>query len=175
MTQTENFPIDLPLSAVSSSPEETFALGRSLGSLLQEGSIVALKGVLGSGKTCMVKGIAAVLFIEEEVTSPTYTIVSEYQGFIQTENNNGKKHPVNFFHIDAYRLNGNDDFSEIGGEEIVFGDGISVIEWCERIPAFIPSEAIIVDIQMAKDEKRLIRVYRGLLPPNNAEKNPDKE
>ena len=123
--------------------------------MLEKGDIVALKGPLGAGKTCFVKGIARGLGVEEEVTSPTYTIVSEYEAFPSTES------PAVMYHIDAYRLKGNDDFSAIGGEDIIFADGISLIEWSERIEDFIPQEALRVDIEISGDGKRLIRMYRS--------------
>ena len=144
----ENFPIDFPAVFTCFSAEETFALGERLAPLLEKGSIVALKGPLGSGKTCFAKGIARGLGIYEELSSPTYTIVSEYAGAFTV------------YHIDAYRLRGNDDFSAIGGEEIVFGNGISLIEWSERIPAFIPAGAFRVDIELKEDNERLIRIYK---------------
>jgi len=134
-------------------------LGKRFAHILEKGSVVALTGPLGAGKTCFVKGIARGLGICEEVTSPTYTIISEYEGTL------GEEDPVPFYHIDAYRLRGNDDFYAIGGEEIVFGKGISVIEWSERIPDFIPALAIKVEIKIIKDDNRLIRIYRGEVPP----------
>ena len=150
---------DLPLTVICSTPEETFALGITLAVLLKEGSVVALKGPLGVGKTCLAKGIARGLRVEEELTSPSYTIISEYSGIISEENAPQKKNPVRIYHIDAYRLGGNDDFSAIGGEEIVFGNGISIIEWSENIPGFIPDKALKVDMNILEDQKRHIRVY----------------
>ena len=151
--QTESSRINLPLLIKSSSAEETFALGKSLARLLGKGSVVTLKGPLGTGKTVFAKGLAHGLAITEEVTSPTYTIVSEYQAFIS-----GEKIPV--YHIDAYRLRGNDDFTAIGGEEIIYGEGISIIEWPERINAFIPDEALKVEFEIIGDVERQIHVYR---------------
>ena len=151
--QAESSRFNLPLIVKSSSAEETFAIGKRFASLLEKGSVVALKGPLGAGKTCFTKGLAEGLGIAEEVTSPTYTIVSEYEAVIS-----GKKIPV--YHIDAYRLRGNDDFSAIGGEEIVYGEGISIIEWSDRISAFIPGEAIRVDFELIGDNERQICVYR---------------
>ena len=143
-------PIKFPALITSTSAEETFILGERLAPLLKRGSVVAMRGPLGAGKTCLAKGIARGLGIDEEVRSPTYTIISEYEA-----------DSVPFYHIDAYRLEGNDDFSAIGGEDIVFGDGISVIEWSERIPAFIPLTAFFVDIEIKENDKRLIRINRG--------------
>ena len=129
-------------------------MGKILAGFLDKGSIVALKGTLGAGKTCFAKGIASGLGINENVTSPSYSIISEYKGTLKGEV------PVTVYHIDAFRLDGNDDFSAIGGEEIVFGNGISIIEWSERIPDFIPSLAIKVEIEIKEDDKRIIRIYR---------------
>jgi len=151
--------LTFPCFFTSSSHEETFQLGVRLARVLEKGSIVAFRGPLGAGKTCFIKGIARGLGVQEEVTSPTYTIVSEYQGFLSSENDG--KVPVQVNHIDAYRLRGNDDFSAIGGEETVFGGGISVIEWCERIPDFVPAGAFRVDIDIKEDGKRLIHMWRN--------------
>jgi tRNA threonylcarbamoyladenosine biosynthesis protein TsaE len=143
----------LPASFICSTPEDTLSLGKKIACLLEKSGVVALHGHLGAGKTCLAKGIAAGLGVKEIVTSPSYTIISEYEGIVQGES-------VRVFHIDAYRLAGNDDFSAIGGEEIVFGDGISILEWSERIPDFIRCGAIRVDIKIIDDEKRQFHVYR---------------
>ncbi|MDR0386726.1 MAG: tRNA (adenosine(37)-N6)-threonylcarbamoyltransferase complex ATPase subunit type 1 TsaE [Treponema sp.] len=141
-------PADSPseTTIVSGSPEETVAAGERLAGILKPGSVVALRGKLGAGKTCFTKGIARFLGIEEEVTSPTYTIVSEYGGKIP------------LYHIDAYRLKGDDDFTALGGEEIIFGRGVSVIEWSERIPESIPAGAVIVELEILSGERRKITI-----------------
>lgn len=149
-------PLDFPALITSSNPEETFNLGKNLSTYLEKGSIIALNGPLGAGKTCFAKGIAKGLGVDEEVTSPTYTIVSEYCGFLPGQGQTR----VTIFHIDAYRLNGEDDFSAIGGEEIIFGDGISIIEWSDHIPGFIPPGAFVVDIGICNDGKRIIRIAK---------------
>jgi len=135
---------------VSGSPKETFALGRRIAALLTPGSVLALNGALGSGKTCLVKGIAGGLGISENVTSPTYTIISEYQY--------GEKTPAVFYHIDAYRLNSDRDFEDIGGPEIIASAGISVIEWSERIPKSLPENAITISLEITGASSRLIRI-----------------
>jgi tRNA threonylcarbamoyladenosine biosynthesis protein TsaE len=112
-----------------------------------KGCIIALRGGLGAGTTCLVKGIARFLGIREEVTSPTYTIISEYR----TENAGGA---LPFYHIDAYRLGGDDDFDALGGEECIYGEGISVIEWSERLPHSIPPAAILIEISLLGDGNR---------------------
>ena len=140
---------NLPSIIISSSEDDTFALGKKIASLLKKGSVIALKGPLGAGKTCFTKGIAKGLGINEEVTSPTYTIISEYESSIP------------FYHIDAYRLRGDDDFYAIGGEEIIYGGGISVIEWSERIPGFIPAGAYVINFEIIDDNKRRIHICKG--------------
>ena len=156
MIQADNFQnsldrIDLPAVIITLSEEETFTLGKRLAPLLGKGSVVALSGPLGAGKTCFTKGVAAGLGIEEELTSPSYAIIREYECFVDSEK-------LPFYHIDAYRLEGNDDFSAIGGEEIVFGNGISVIEWSERVPDFIPAGAYTVYFEIAADNKRSVKL-----------------
>jgi tRNA threonylcarbamoyladenosine biosynthesis protein TsaE len=119
-------------------------VGVRLAAVLKEGSVVALRGKLGAGKTCLAGGIARGLGVEEAVTSPTYTIVSEYRGRLP------------FYHIDAYRLRGDDDFSALGGEEYLYGRGVSVIEWSEKIPGALPGDTIVVEISIGDDGKRVI-------------------
>ncbi|MFP3041782.1 tRNA (adenosine(37)-N6)-threonylcarbamoyltransferase complex ATPase subunit type 1 TsaE [Treponema primitia] len=108
--------------------------------------MVALRGGLGAGKTCLTKGIARGLGILEEVTSPTYTIISEYRA----------ANALPFYHIDAYRLKGDDDFEALGGNECIDGEGISVIEWSERLPLSIPRSAIIIEIGLLDQDRRSI-------------------
>ena len=154
MIPTENCQtsLNLPAFVTCSTVDDTVSLGKALAGSLKKGDVVALKGPLGAGKTYFAKGIAMALGVKDAVTSPSYTIVSEYDGILQGNS-------IKIYHIDAYRLAGNDDFSAIGGEEMVFGDGISIIEWCERVPEFIKKGALRVDIQIMDDEKRHFHVY----------------
>jgi tRNA threonylcarbamoyladenosine biosynthesis protein TsaE len=126
------------MTIISGSPEETIAAGERIAELLlngnPEGTVIALRGTLGAGKTWLTKGIARGLGVREEVTSPTYTIISEYRG------------KVPLYHIDAYRLQGDDDFAALGGDEILQGNGVSVVEWSERIPASIPENAVVIEL-----------------------------
>ena len=130
----------------TNSEEETFAVGRRIAESLTAGMVVALRGTLGSGKTCLAKGIAGGLKIKENVTSPTYTIINEYD----------TTPPL--FHIDAYRLNNDEDFEQIGGRELIGGGGIYVIEWSERIAKSLPSDAVAVELEITGSSSRLIRV-----------------
>jgi tRNA threonylcarbamoyladenosine biosynthesis protein TsaE len=142
LKRPEAFLIEL----VTESPDETFEIGRRIATLLFPGSVVSLNGALGSGKTYLTKGIAVGLGIIENITSPTYTIISEYQtSFI-------------FYHIDAYRLNGDKDFEDIGGNEVIESGGICVIEWGEKIPKSLPKETITIYIEITGHSSRLIRI-----------------
>jgi len=141
---------------IAASPEETEALGKSFAQKLKPGSVVALKGGLGAGKTCFTKGIARALGITDNVTSPTYTIVSEYAARL-----NGQTIPL--YHIDAYRLSGDEDFENTGAGELIAGQaaGIAVIEWSERIPRSIPAGAITVEIEITGPQSRLLRYHES--------------
>jgi len=122
-------------------------LGECIGRRAQGGLVIALFGDLGAGKTVLCKGIGAGLGIEDEVTSPTFTIVSEYEGRLR------------FHHIDAYRLAGPEDFAEIGGEELLADrGGLSAVEWSERIEDSLPGDAARVRIQVEADGSRLMQV-----------------
>ncbi|MDR2418499.1 MAG: tRNA (adenosine(37)-N6)-threonylcarbamoyltransferase complex ATPase subunit type 1 TsaE [Treponema sp.] len=133
-------------SIVSSSPEETIAAGERIAALLRKGSVVALCGGLGAGKTWLTKGIARGLGVTEEVTSPTYTIISEYEGRLP------------FYHIDAYRLRGDDEFATLGADDALYGNGVTVIEWSERVAQSIPDNALTIEISILEDTHRLIVV-----------------
>lgn len=126
------------------SPEETMSAGRVLGSFLQAGDVVALVGELGAGKTVMTKGIAAGLGVEDidSVTSPTYKVLNQYKGRLLLN------------HFDAYRLEGPGDFADIGGEELLSSNAVSVIEWGERIGNVLPRLAITVKIYVLSEKTR---------------------
>jgi tRNA threonylcarbamoyladenosine biosynthesis protein TsaE len=136
---------------VSDSPDETIALGKKIAGFLCAGSIVAITGNLGSGKTCLTKGIALGLGVTENITSPTYTIINEYRCESSTT----------LYHIDAYRLNCDKDFEDIGGIDVIHSGGISIIEWSERIPKSIPENSIIIRMEMTNPLSRTIKI-KGL-------------
>ena len=142
---------------VSTSPDDTFSIGKKLAGLLLPGSIVALQGVLGSGKTQLAKGIAAGLGITENLTSPTYTIVNEYA--LQMSNEQlAASGEITFYHIDVYRLEGDKNFEDIGGEEILNSNGICVVEWSEKIYKMLPDDCVTVSIEITGEESRVIRI-----------------
>jgi tRNA threonylcarbamoyladenosine biosynthesis protein TsaE len=142
--------VDFPYKEayISSSPLETMRLGEKIGGLLKPGGIVALKGNLGAGKTVFARGIARALGVTEDLTSPTYTIISEYPGA-----------DMNVYHMDAYRLSGHDDFVLAGGEDLLYGGGVCIVEWPERLR--LPGAVFSVEIEILEDGKRRIRYGAG--------------
>jgi len=119
----------------SNSPYETEKIGRALGELLSKDDVVCLSGDLGAGKTAFVKGLAKGLGITEQITSPTFTIVNEYQG------------TFTLYHFDVYRVNDIDELCEIGFEEYIYSQGICVIEWAELISPLLPDNKLWVEIK----------------------------
>jgi tRNA threonylcarbamoyladenosine biosynthesis protein TsaE len=138
------------LTEYTSSPEDTEALGGRLACCLKSGSVIALSGGLGAGKTCLVKGIARALGLDENITSPTYTIINEYRLDL-----------CPLYHIDAYRLNGDEDFASTGAGECFSSGGITIIEWSDRIPGSIPVDAISIEIEISGPQSRIFHL-RGL-------------
>ncbi len=130
-------------------PEETMSAGKVLGGFLQAGDTVALMGELGAGKTVMTKGIAAGLGVEDidSVTSPTYKVLNQYKGRLLLN------------HFDAYRLEGPGDFVDIGGEDLLSGNAVSVIEWGERIGNVLPRLAITVKIIVFSEKARRLEFF----------------
>lgn len=122
------------LKFITQSVEETFNLGKRIGALVQPGDIICLSGDLGTGKTHFTKGIACGLDIKDYITSPTFTIVNEYDGRLK------------LYHFDVYRVNDPDEIYAIGFDEYIFSNGVSVIEWADYIAELIPSEKIMVEI-----------------------------
>ncbi|MDD4236970.1 MAG: tRNA (adenosine(37)-N6)-threonylcarbamoyltransferase complex ATPase subunit type 1 TsaE [Desulfotomaculaceae bacterium] len=133
---------------ITKSPEETARIGLMLGSFLRAGDIVCLQGELGAGKTCFAKGVARGMGIEGPVTSPTFTLVNEYHG------------ELTLYHLDVYRLNGSDDMDDLGYEEFFYGDGVTLVEWAERVREVLPEERldIFIDRGTEGDECREIRI-----------------
>lgn len=119
----------------ANSADETVALGERLGAFLRPGDIIALEGNLAAGKTTITKGIARALGVDDTITSPTFCLVSEYAG----------KMPL--YHFDVYRLQGADDFANLGADEMLYGNGVCVIEWSEKIMEELPSRTIKIKIE----------------------------
>jgi tRNA threonylcarbamoyladenosine biosynthesis protein TsaE len=137
-------------TVISTSPEETQAAGERLGARLQAGAVVACIGALGVGKTCFLQGLARGLGVESPVTSPTFVLVNQYRGRV----------PV--YHVDAYRTETLTELLDLGIEEFLHGDGVTVIEWADKLLPLLPSRSITVTITGLGDEPRRIVVEAPL-------------
>ena len=121
--------------------KETFDLGQRLGKLLGKGDIVCFEGELGTGKTTMIKGIAQALsFDSHQVQSPTFVLMNRYEG----------RTPI--YHFDLYRINGEASLSGMGLDEFLYGKGVSLLEWAERLESFYPTACLQVKLDYKKDD-----------------------
>ena len=136
---------------ITHSPDETRALGRTLAQALQGGAVVAFTGDLGAGKTAFVSGMAEGLGIEERVTSPTFTIVNEYEG--------GR---LPLFHFDIYRLGSADELFHIGWEDYLARGGVCAVEWSENVDEALDGDTIRVDISRGEDDNTRIITIEGV-------------
>ncbi len=115
---------------ITNSPEETLRVGEKFAGRLKPGSVVALIGDLGSGKTTFIKGVCRGLNVVEESTSPTFTLINEYTG----------KFPV--YHFDFYRIEKASEIYEIGSDEYFYDSGVCLIEWADKVIDFLPKNRI---------------------------------
>lgn len=122
------------------SVEKMQSFGEKLGSMLKGGEVITLNGDLGAGKTELSKAIAKGLGIEDHITSPTFTIVNEYEGRLK------------LFHFDVYRLSSAEEMYELGYEEYFYSDGVSLIEWAELIREVLPEERLEIFIFQTERE-----------------------
>ncbi len=139
------------------SPEQTSALGEIMGRLVKPGTVIAMTGELGSGKTAFVRGLARGLEVPAEysVTSPTYTLIHEYPG----------RCPL--FHIDLYRLENNADFEDIGLYDIFREDAVIVMEWADRLYRGNLKDYLAIYLEILDDDIRSIT----LDPKGHSEEN----
>ena len=130
------------LEMISNSPEETQNIGRALGAHASPGDVFPLTGPLGSGKTCLTQGIARGLGVQEHARSPTFVMVSQYQGRLTV------------YHIDLYRLNSPEEIDDLGLDEYLLGDGVCVVEWAERAPHIYPEHNLTIKIDVLDETAR---------------------
>ncbi len=132
----------------SKSPRETVRFGKKLGSLLRPGDVVALTGELGTGKTQLIKGLAAGIGIGNPayVSSPSFTLIHEYQGKIP------------LYHIDLFRLKDEGEAEGLGLEEYLRGGGVTAIEWADRIPSTLPEEILLIHIRYTGKNTRSLEI-----------------
>lgn len=133
----------------SAGVDETIRFGEILGSLLAPGDVVALIGELGAGKTTLVKGVARGLGVEDKhaVRSPTFSLLNKYEGHV----------PV--YHFDAYRLEDTREMIDIGSDEILFGNGVSIIEWADKVPGCLPEEYLRIILVPISENERNIEIH----------------
>lgn len=134
------------------SAEETKEIGKNLGKLATAGNIYCLSGDLGTGKTVFTKGFALGLEITDNITSPTFTIINEYQGRLP------------LYHFDIYRIASLEEMDDTGYEEYFFGKGVCLIEWAEQAKALIPDSAVWITLEKdytKSDDYRKITITKG--------------
>ena len=122
------------LKLKSHSPEQTQLLGSYLGELAQKADVFLLVGELGTGKTCLVQGIARGLDVKEYAFSPSFVILREYHGRLP------------LYHIDFYRLDHIEEIADLGLEEYFYGDGVCVVEWAEKGLQIVPQDNLLITI-----------------------------
>ena len=133
------------------SEKETEKLGEAIGRAAAPGTVIALIGDLGTGKTTLTKSIARGLGVIETVTSPTFNIIREYRS--------GR---IPLFHFDVYRIGDPDEMFELGYEEYFYGDGVCVVEWADIIEELLPEDAVIIRIDRGAGEEEREYTIEGL-------------
>jgi len=133
------------LDVISHSADQTRRLGARLAEWLAPGDVLLLRGHLGAGKTVFAQGVAAGLGIDEPVTSPTFTLIHEHHG------------RVPLYHVDLYRIGGDVEAGDLGLEDYLYGDGVTLIEWAERAAGLVPPAHLAVALRPVAETKRAIR------------------
>jgi tRNA threonylcarbamoyladenosine biosynthesis protein TsaE len=142
---------------VATDESDTQRLGAALARVLPPGSVVALIGPLGAGKTRLVQSVAEALGVPgRTVTSPTFVLVNEYS--------EGR---LPIFHFDTYRLKDDDEFLALGADEYFDAGGIALVEWADRVAHLLPAERVEVEFSIKGDTSRRITI-RGTTPKNEA-------
>ena len=139
------------MELLSHSPEDTEDIGARLAEQLEPGAVVAFTGDLGAGKTAFTRGLARGLGIPDRITSPTFTIVNEYEG--------GR---LPLFHFDMYRLGSADELFHIGWEDYLARGGVCAVEWSENVAEAIEDDAVRVDIARGEDENSRVIHIEGV-------------
>jgi len=134
------------ITLLSQSPEDTIQIGEIVGTNLLEGDVVLLDGELGCGKTCITQGLISGMGSDDIARSPTFVIVAEYAG----------RFPI--YHMDLYRLNNLSIHDDQSLDELIYGDGVSIIEWPGRSKDLFPSESILIEFVRLDEYSRLLKV-----------------
>jgi len=144
----------MDINTISNSPEETIEFGRRLGSQLKGGEIIGICGQLGSGKTHLIKGIAAGAGAKDcrDVNSPTFVIINEYAG------------RLDIYHIDAYRLNSVSEFEMLGFDDFCYSRSVVLIEWVDKIETALQTISCVrIELEHAGETRRKIHVKNAPL------------
>lgn len=128
---------------------DTEIVGKIISNHLHKGSVLCLDGDLGAGKTTLTQFIAKEFGIDEYITSPTFTIIKEYEGTLP------------FYHMDVYRIDSEDDMYDLGYEEYIYSEGVTIIEWSQKICNILPANRINIYIQRVDDENMRIFLITG--------------
>ncbi|MCR1955171.1 tRNA (adenosine(37)-N6)-threonylcarbamoyltransferase complex ATPase subunit type 1 TsaE [Clostridioides mangenotii] len=129
--------------------EATKSYGFKLGGLVKKGNIICLLGDLGAGKTTLTQSFAKGLGVDDYVTSPTFTIVNEYDGRIP------------LYHFDVYRIGSSDEMYDIGYDEYINSDGVCIIEWANLIEDVLPDEYLSIELKYVEDGREMILAPKG--------------
>ena len=132
----------LETQVISTSPEETRAIGRIVGEHAAAGDVVLLTGELGAGKTCLTQGILHGLGSDDLARSPTFVLISEHRG----------RMPL--YHMDLYRVGSVEQTEELGIEEYLEGDGLTVVEWADNVPGIFPDDSLRIHIELVSECER---------------------
>ena len=126
--------------------DDMVKLGNRFGKIAKPGMVISLRGSLGAGKTVFARGVARSLGIEEAIVSPTFTLVQEYDGTLP------------MYHMDLYRITSQEDFEMIGGEDMLYSNGVCLIEWSEIINEMLPKDTVFINITVNADQSRTVTI-----------------
>lgn len=135
------------LDIKTSSPEQTKLLGEKLAALLMAGDLICLNGDLGAGKTAFSQGVAKGLGIGSTVTSPTFTLINEYEGRLP------------LYHFDVYRLSGPEDMEDLGYEDYFYGQGVCLVEWADKVKEVLPRERLNINLSRGSNVESVRNIY----------------
>ncbi|MDD4440079.1 MAG: tRNA (adenosine(37)-N6)-threonylcarbamoyltransferase complex ATPase subunit type 1 TsaE [Tissierellia bacterium] len=140
------------MKIIANNLKDTEKLGKLIAKYIEKGTVICLDGELGVGKTSLTRFIAEEFGVKENIVSPTFTVIKEYEGRLP------------FYHMDVYRIDSEDDMYDLGCDEYIYSEGVTVIEWADQIKGILPEERINIEIKRIDDEKREINIEgKGLI------------
>ncbi|GAC1568635.1 MAG: tRNA (adenosine(37)-N6)-threonylcarbamoyltransferase complex ATPase subunit type 1 TsaE [Ktedonobacteraceae bacterium] len=142
------------LDSISHSAAQTQRLGARLGELLSGGELILLNGQLGTGKTTFTQGLAQGMGISVNINSPTFTLLKEYAGRVESRPGSPPRTGPALYHFDLYRLDNPEEIIDLGFEEYFDSDGVCVVEWAERADLYWPTDHLDIRLKMLSETKR---------------------